>query len=171
TKRQSINFIGVRKNRTGDKKPMPYDVENLTFSYSYNQTDHKSFEIEESLEQLVRVGATYDYAFPQKTYEPFKKNDSIFRNKYWQLLKDFNINYLPTSISASSNIIRQYNEQKFREINLLPGNIGLPTLYRRNYMFDWQYTINYNLTKSLRFNFNASNNMIVKNFIDENGVV
>lgn len=171
TKRQSINFIGVRKNRIGDKQPMPYDVENLTFSYSYNQTDHKSFEIEESLEQLVRVGATYDYAFPQKTYEPFKKNDSIFRNKYWQLLKDFNINYLPTSISASSNIIRQYNEQKFREINLIPGNIGLPTLYRRNYMFDWQYTINYNLTKSLRFNFNASNNMIVKNFIDENGVV
>lgn len=171
TKRQSVNLIGVKKNRTTDKTPMPYDIENFTFSYSYNQEDHKSFEIEESIQQNVRAGATYDFAFPQKTFEPFRNNDSIFRSKYLQLLKDFNINYLPTTFSAGSNIIRQYNEQKFREINLIPGNIGLPRLYQRNYMFDWQYAINYNLTKSLRFNFNASNNRIIKNFIDHNGVV
>lgn len=171
TKRQSVNFIGVRKNKTGDKKPQPYDVENITLSYSYNQIDHKSFEIEESLEQNVNLGATYDYSFTPQPVEPFKKNDSLFRSPYLQLLKDFNFNYLPTNISASTNIIRQYNEQKFREINLLPGNIGLPTLYQRNYMFDWQYAVNYNLTNSLRFNFNASNNRIVKNYIDENGII
>lgn len=171
TKRQSINFIGLRKERTGDKKPQPYDVENLTLSYSYNQVDRHSFEIEEALEQNVRVGATYNFSFTPKPVEPFKKNDSIFRSSYWQLLKDFNFNYLPANISASSNIIRQYNEQKFREINPLPGNIGLPTLYQRNFLFDWQYTINHNLTKSLRFNFNSSNNRIVKNFIEDNGVV
>lgn len=171
TKRQSINFIGVRKNRTGDKKPQPYDIENITLSYSYNQVDHTSFEIEESLEQNVRLGATYDYSFNTKPVEPFKKNDSLFRSPYLQLLKDFNFNYLPTNISASTNILRQYNEQKFREINLLPGNIGVPTLFQRNYMFDWQYALNYNLTNSLRFNFNASNNRIVRNFIDDNGVI
>ncbi|WP_461305415.1 T9SS outer membrane translocon Sov/SprA [Aureisphaera sp.] len=166
TKRQSINFIGVRKERTGDKKPMPYDIENFTFSYSYNQVDHNDFEIEESLDQNVRVGGTYDYSFPQKSIEPFKKNDSIFRSKYWQFLKDLNFNPLPSNISVSSNIIRQYNEQKFRELNLLPGNIGIPTLYQRNFLFDWQYAVNYNLTKSLRFNFNASNNRIVTNYIN-----
>jgi cell surface protein SprA len=171
TRRQSINFIGVRKDRTSERAPKPYDVENLTFSYSYNQVDHNSFEIEESLEQIVNLRATYDYSFTPKPVEPFKKNDSIFRSSYWQLLKDFNFNYLPTNISASTSILRQYNEQKFREINLLPGNIGLPTLYQRNFMFDWQYALNYNLTKSLRFNFNASNNRIVKNYIDENGII
>lgn len=171
TKRQSINFIGVRKDRTGEAKPQPYDIENFTFSYSYNQVDHNSFEVEEALEQNVRVGATYDFSFTPKPVEPFKNNDSIFRSSYWQLLKDFNFNYLPTNISASSSIFRQYNEQKFREINLLPGNIGLPTLYQRNFLFDWQYTINHNLTKSLRFNFNSSNNRIVNNFIDNNGIV
>ncbi len=169
TKRQSINFIGVRKDRTGDAKPMPYDIENFTFSYSYNQVDHHDFEIEESLDQNVRVGGTYNYSFAPVTYEPFKKNDSIFNGKYWQFLKDLNFNVLPTNITASSNIIRQYNEQKFRELNLLPGNIGLPTLYQRNFLFDWQYSINYNLTKSLRFNFNSSNNRIVTNYIDSEG--
>ncbi len=171
TKRQSVNFIGVRKDRTGDGKPMPYDIENFTFSYSYNQVDHHDFEIEESLDQNVRVGATYNYNFAPITVEPFKKNDSLFTGKYWQFLKDLNFNALPTNITASSNIIRQYNEQKFRELTLLPGNIGLPTLYQRNFLFDWQYTLNYNLTKSLRFNFNSANNRIVNNFIDDEGVV
>ena len=56
TKRQSINFIGVRKNRTTEKKPRFYDVENLTFNYSYNKTEHRDFEIENSLDQNVRAG-------------------------------------------------------------------------------------------------------------------
>ncbi len=53
TKRQSINFIGVRKNRVGNEKPKVYDVENFTFSYSYNQVEHRNFEIEQSLDQNV----------------------------------------------------------------------------------------------------------------------
>ncbi len=170
TKRQSINFIGVRKERTGEVKPRIYDVENFTFSYSYNQIDHHDFEIQEALDQNVRLGGTYNYSFTPKSIEPFKKNDSLFTGKYWQFLKDLNFNYLPTNVSVSSNIIRQYNEQKFRELNLEQGNIGLPTLYQRNFLYDWQYAINYSLTKSLRFNFNASNNMVVKNYLDENGV-
>ncbi len=171
TKLQSVNFIGVRKERTGESKPRFYDVENLTGSFSYNQTDHHDFEVEDALEQNVRAGATYNYNFTATPVEPFKKNDSLFTGKYWQFLKDFNFNYLPTNISVSSNITRQYNEQKFREIDLLQDNIGLPKLYQRNFLFDWQYTINHNLTKSLRFNFTSSNNMIVNNYLDDDGFV
>ena len=144
---------------------MPYDIENFTFSYSYNQVDHHDFEIEESLDQNVRVGGTYNYNFIQKPYEPFAKNDSLFTGKYWKFLKDLNFNYLPTNISVSSNIIRQYNEQKFREINLVENLKPVPQLYQRNFLFDFQYTLNYNLTKSLRFNFNAANNRIINNYI------
>ena len=171
TKRQSVNFIGVRKERTGEDKPRIYDVENFTGSFSYNQIDHHDFEVEDALEQNVRVGATYNYNFNSKPYEPFKKNDSIFMGKYWQFIKDLNINYLPTNIAVSSNIIRQYNQQKFRDIDLLEGNIGLPTLYQRNYLFDWQYTFNYNLTKSLRLNFTSANNRIINNYLDNEGYV
>lgn len=170
TRRKSINFIGVRKDRTSDSKPKVYDVENFTFSYSYNQIDHRDYEIEESLDQNILLGGTYDYNFQPKSIEPFKKNDSIFRSKYWQFLKDINFNYLPSNISVGSNYMRQYNEQKYRELNLDENSIGVPTLYQRNFLFDWQYTINYNLTKSLRFNFTSTNNRIVKNYIDTNGI-
>ena len=166
TQRQSVNFIGVRKNKVGESKSHIYDVENFTFAFSYNQIDHRSFEIEESLDQNVRLGGTYNYNFQSIPIEPFKKNDSIFRSKYWQLLKDINFNLLPTNISVGSNYVRQYNEQKFRELNLDDNSIGVPTLYQRNFLFDWQYTLNYNFTKSLRFNFTSTNNRTVKNYID-----
>jgi cell surface protein SprA len=169
TKRKSINFIGVRKTRTGDKKPKFYDVENLTLNYSYNQIEHRDYEIENSLDQNVRVGANYNYSFTPVTIEPFKKNDSIFKGKYWKILKDFNFNLLPSSFSVNTDFIRQFNSQKFREFDLTGDNISLDELFRRNYMFDFQYTINYDITSALSLNFTASNNNIVRNyFIDDN---
>ncbi|WP_299223925.1 cell surface protein SprA [uncultured Psychroserpens sp.] len=168
TKRKSINFIGVRKNRTTDKKPRFYDVENLTFNYSYNKVEHRDFEIERSLDQNVRAGVNYNYSFEPKSIEPFKKNDSLFRGKYWKILKDFNFNPIPTSFSVNTDIIRQFNKQKFREVDLAGDNIGIEELFRRNYNFNLQYAINYNLTKALSLNFMASNTNIVRNyFVDD----
>ena len=169
TKRQSINVIGLRKERVGEKKPMPYDIENFAFSTSYNQVDHRDFEIEESLDQSVRVGGTYEFNFPEKTVEPLKNLAVLDSSDYLAIFRDFNINYLPSNINASSNIFRQYNEQRFRSLDLSDEDIGIPTLYQRNYLFDWQYGVNYNLTRSLSFAFNASNNRIIRNYIDEEG--
>ncbi len=171
TKRQSINVIGLRKERVGEKKPMPYDIENFAFSTSYNQVDHRDFEIEDALSQNVRVGATYDYGFAPWTLEPFKNITALDSSDYYALLRDFNVNLLPTNISLGSNIFRQYNEQKFRELSLNENDIGLPTLYQRNFMFDWQYRVNYNLTKSLQFSFSATNNRLVRNYFTEDNFV
>ena len=88
---------------------------------------------------------------------------------YFAIFRDLNFNYLPSNINASSNIFRQYNEQKFRSLDLSEDDIGIPTLYQRNYLFDWQYGVNYNLTRSLSFSFNASNNRIIRNYIDDEG--
>nr|WP_233494456.1 cell surface protein SprA [Mesonia sp. K7] len=171
TKIQSVSVIGLRKERTNtERKPMPYDVENFTFSGTYNQTDHRDFVIQDALDQNVNVGATYDYAFPNTKIEPFKNIAALDSSAYYKPIKDFNFNLLPTNLSASSNIIRQYNEQQYREINLPPGSIGLPVLYQRNYTFDWQYTINHKITESLQFNFNSTNNRIVRNYIDDENV-
>lgn len=170
TKRQSVNLIGLRKERTGDSKPMPYDIENFTFTTSYNQIDHRDFEVEEALSQNVRVGGIYNYSFAPWNIEPFKNVAVLDSSEYYSLVKDFNFNPLPTNITLGSNIFRQYNEQKFREFSLSENDIGIPTLYQRNFIFDWEYRINYNLTKSLQFSFNATNNRIVRNYINEKNV-
>jgi len=168
TKRESINFIGVKKNRTGEAKPRPYDIENFTFNYAYNNEFHRDFEIESSENTLLRTGVNYAYSFKPVQIEPFKKNDSLFTGKYWKLLKEFNFNPVPTNFTVNTDIIRQFNKQKFRDLDLGGDNIAIEELFRRNYTFDFQYNINWSLTKALSLNFSAANSNIVRNyFIDD----
>ena len=170
TKRTSINLIGVRKNRGEEAEANFYDIENFTFNYSYNETDHRDFEIAELRDQNVVTGFLYNHNFKPAAVAPFAKKDSLFTGKYWQWLKELNFNLLPASVSVNSNINRSFNQQRFRDV-LEPGieALELPLLQQRNFLFNWQYALNYSLTKSLRLNLTASNNNIVRNYFNEEG--
>jgi len=168
TKRTSLNFIGVKKERAPEQKQRVYDPENLTLSYSFNEMQHHDFEIEDLVDQQVRTSADYAFTFKPKSVEPLKNNKFLKKSSYWKMLSDFNFSYLPTNISFSSTILRQYNRQKFRQVDV--EGIGLSPLYRRNYFFNYQYGFNYNLTKSLRFNYTVATNNIVRNYFDENNM-
>tara|TARA_R110002050_G_scaffold20308_1_gene57548 strand:- start:3625 stop:10806 length:7182 start_codon:yes stop_codon:yes gene_type:complete len=170
TKRTSVNFIGVRKDWGEEAEANFYDIENFTFNYSYNEVNHRDFEIDELRDQNVVTGFVYNHNFKPAPIEPFAKKDSLFTGKYWKWLKDLNLNVLPASVSLQSNINRSFNQQKFRDV-FEPGveKLDLPFLQQRNYLFNWQYAINYSLTKSLRLNLTASNNNIVRNYFSEDG--
>ena len=165
TKRKSINFIGVRKERGEAQKQHIYDPENLTFSQSYNQVDHHDFEIEQLSDQQSNTAVEYAFSFQPKSVEPFKKTEFMKKSSYWKLLSDFNFNYLPSNITFNTNINRQYNKQQFRQVDV--AGIGLDALYRRNFAFNYQYGFNFNLTKSLKLNYIASSGNIVKNYMNE----
>ncbi|WP_431125739.1 cell surface protein SprA [Flagellimonas flava] len=167
TKRRSINLIGVRKNRGAEAKENFFDVENFTFNYSYNETNHRDFEVADLRDQNVTTGFVYNHNFKPAPVAPFAKNDSLLTGKYWQWLKDLNFNLLPTSLSVNANYNRSFNQQRFRDV-LEPGvdALELPLLQQRNYLFNWQYTLNYSISKSLRLNLTASNNNIVRNYFN-----
>jgi cell surface protein SprA len=170
TKRTSINFIGVRKNRGDEAEANFFDIENFTFNYSYNETNHRDFEVARLRDQNVQTGMVYNHNFKPVPIAPFAKQDSLFTGRYWQWLKDLNFNLLPASFSVQSNINRQFNQQRFRDV-LEPGveSLELPLLQQRNYLFNWEYALNYSLTRSLRLNLTASNNNIVRNYFEEEG--
>ncbi len=129
---------------------------------------HHDFEIEDLVDQQLRTSVDYAFTFKPKSVEPLKNNKFLKKSSYWKMLSDFNFSYLPTNISFSSTILRQYNRQKFRQVDV--EGIGLSPLYRRNYFFNYQYGFNYNLTKSLRFNYTVATNNIVRNYFDENNM-
>lgn len=162
TKRKSINFIGVKKERSAEQKQRVYDPENVTLSYSFNETEHHDYEIEDLLDQQLRVAADYTYNFKSKPVEPLKKTGFMQKSQYWKMLSDFNFNYLPSSISFSTNIIRQYNRQEYRNVDV--EGIPISPLYRRNYFFNYNYGFNYNLTKSLKLNYAVTTSNIVRNY-------
>jgi cell surface protein SprA len=167
TKRRSLNLINVRKDRVDtEKKQRIYDIENVSVSYAYNDTYHRDYNVEKFKDQNVRASATYNYSFKPKSFEPLKNWKLLGNNKFLSLLKDFNISFLPTTISVNSNIIRSYNQQLSRPLSESLSQIELPTLTQRRFMFDWDYNIAYNLTKSLQFTFRASNNYVYDEFDD-----
>lgn len=168
TKRTSINFIGVRKERAEEQKPHFYDIENVTLSYSFNEMQHHDYQIENLLDQQNRTSLDYAYSFKPLIIEPFKKSEKLSKSGYYKLLQDFNFNFLPTNISFSSNIIRQFNRQQFRLVDI--QGIGLDPLYKRNYFFNYLYGFNYNITKALRVNYTAASSNIVRNYLDESNV-
>ena len=166
TKRTSINFIGVRKQRGAEQKPHVYDPENFTFSQSFNKVERHDYEIEDYLDQQASTSVDYAYTFENKPVEPFKKTKFMKKSTYWKLLSDFNFNYLPSNITFNTNINRQYNRQQFRQVENVPG-LELDPLYRRNFGFNYNYGFNFNLTKSLKFSYAASTNNLVKNYLDQ----
>src|SRR5699024_12387975 len=99
SKRKSIYFLGVRKNRGEEQKPRVYDIENVTFNFAYNQMEHRDYEIENLEDQNVRAGIVYSHNFKPLEVAPLQNADSLLNDKYWSWLKDFNLNLLPTSIS------------------------------------------------------------------------
>jgi cell surface protein SprA len=163
TKRRSISLINVRKefNQNSDKKQHFYSVENLSVSYAYNELYHRDYNIQKFVDQNVRTSANYNYSFQEKIIEPFKNLESL-NSKYLKFIKDINVSILPSTISVNSNIFRSYNEQLSR--SLIEGLPQLPTLTQRHFLFDWDYNVGYNLTRSLQFNFRAANNYIYDDF-------
>lgn len=167
TQRTSLSFMNVKKDRTNaDKKKRPYDVENLSVSYAYNQTYHRDYNTKLLKDQNVRASATYNYTFEPYVLEPFKKSKFFDKKSYLKFIRDLNINLVPTSLSVNTNIRRTYNEQLSR--TLVSGLPDLPTLKQRYFLFDWDYNIAYDLTKSLDFTFRAANNYVYDNFESDN---
>ena len=165
---KNISLMGLKKNRSEGQKEKIYDIENFDFSYSYNQEVEHDYEIENLTRKTVRAGVQYNFNFNPFVISPFKSIAFISENKYLKWLSEFNINPLLSSISFSSNINRTFNNQRFRDVYIEGADsskqIALPDIQQRNFLFDWSLSLSQNLTNSLRLDFSASNNSIVKNY-------
>jgi cell surface protein SprA len=163
TKRTSISFINVKKNRNPNstKKPKFYDVENLAVSYSHNTEFHRDYNIEKYINENVTASAAYNFTFDSKSIEFFKNSEKL-KSKHWKFIKDLNFNPVPKTFALNSRINRSYNEQQSR--NLVEGLSAQPELKQRRFLFDWDYSIGFDLTKSIQLNFNATNSYIYDAF-------
>ena len=171
TLRKSISLIGVRKNKTGNKPTRFFSPENFDFSYAYNELYHQDYEIKNQTYKNLQLGVNYGHSFKQLEINPFRKITGLNGKLYWQWLRELNFNLIPSNIEITSNINRSFSSQRFRQVYMegvdAARQIPLPNLQLRNYLFDWSYTLSHNLTRSLRFNFTASNNNIVRNFFEK----
>ncbi len=159
TTRKSLNFTGVRKLKSKkSKKSHFYDVSNLTASYAFTETHQRNFTLERDLTKTYHGNLTYSFSPTSKPIEPFKK---AIKSKHLSLIKDFNFYTKPKQIGFSTDIDRFYNERITRNTN--PGiKADLPPFYNKTFRWARKYDLKYDITKNLKFDFNAINQSLIE---------
>lgn len=155
TRRKSLNFTNIRVMPNNQKKPQIYDLSNFAFNYSYSETYMRNINTEYNTIKDYRGGMIYNFSTRPKNIAPFKGAGGIFNSDVFQLIKDFNFYLYPSSFTFKTNIERHYNEMKYRNIN--NPNFAYTPSFDKNFTWDRVYNLQFDLTRSLKLKFNATN--------------
>ncbi|MCB9231117.1 MAG: cell surface protein SprA [Bacteroidia bacterium] len=138
-----------KKKDNKPRQPRFWDVENFAVSFSVSEVFSRDYQIESRYQVNHRASIQYSYNFKPKLIQPFKK---------WKAknpISSFNFYLGPKSLSMDISGNRSFEENNYR--SPAPGQKPLATNYFRNFIINRNYRLRWDLTKSLSFNFNASN--------------
>lgn len=153
TRRKSLNFTNVGVGRVFSK-PQLWDPGNLSLNYSYSEIFARNVKTEIDVEKNYRGGFSYIYNAQPKNIAPFRQM-KILRSPAFRLIRDINFFLLPKYISVRMDMNRYYNEVKTR--NVSNPNFRIQPTFRKDFLWNRYYDIKYDITRSLRFDFSASN--------------
>lgn len=157
--RKSFNFSNVRKRRTNPDRPvLPWQIENFSFTYAYNELDRSNINTAEYSYRNYRGAATYAYQPEGINVQPFK-NVKFLDSKWLKIIKDFNFNPIPSSIVVNGNLNRSFLKTQLRNSDL--GTEGIDPYYEKSFTFDRSYALNWDLADRLTFDYMANVNAII----------
>ncbi len=150
---QNFSISGLKFDVKTMKNPMPWDPANFTFSYSFSKQHLNDPENEYENTNDYRGSMQYSWTPYIKPFKPLSHFINE-KNKNMKFFREWEFNYLPTNISFGTNISRYYYEQKTRNetgmiIKLLPS-------VSKNFLWDRQFALSWNFTKSLSVTFNSN---------------
>lgn len=154
TMRKNLNFMNIRKRRTGggSSKPQLWDIENFNLSYSYSEIYHRDIDIEHDLQKTYNGALGYNFSTNPQVVKPFQKI-KFLNSPYLALIRDFNFYYMPRMVSFRTNVNRGYSENLLR--NKTQAEILIDTTYVKTFDWNRQYDLKYDLTQSLKIDFRA----------------
>ncbi len=163
TRRRSINFTNVRKERganQGQRKAQVYDIENFAVSYSFSEVFRRNINTRFDINRQHTGNLNYTYRTRPKAIKPFKKVKWM-QSDYLALIRDFNFFPYPKSFTAIASFDRNYTAMQMRNTDAILNDIppellgNLEATYNKNFNLNRQYTMLFDITESLRFDYNA----------------
>ncbi len=155
TMRKGVNFTNVKKDRIGSAKAKIYDVENLSLTYAYTEEFKHSINTEFDSRKTYNGALGYNFSAQPKHLTPLSKVNVFGKSKYSKLISDLNFNYKPSTLAFRTDINRTYQEAQVRNTAAL--NIKLDPTYYKDFRWNRRYEFRHDITKSLKFDFNANN--------------
>lgn len=149
----------------GPSKPKFYAIENFSVSYSYNELYFRDINLDWRLNKQYRGAFDYNFSNKPKEVKPFAKIPVIKDSKYLKWLKEFNFNLGLKQLGFHTDMNRVYETSRVRNNTLeLTGTFSemlIQTQVLKNWNWNRQYTVKYDLTKNLKADFTASNTALV----------
>ena len=147
---KTFNVTNVKVQSGGTGKP--WSPSNLSASYAFTETKKSDPILKEDKTVSQTLGLDYVYSRKTSYIEPLK----FIKAKSLKILSEFNFSVLPNNFSFTSRMINLNNSRTFR----LPSS---PVFIFDDKRFNWErnYVLDWDLTKSLRFNFRANSSSII----------
>lgn len=166
----SMSLSGVKVN-IKSKHSMPWDPANFTFSYSENKKESRDPTTEYERDNTYKGSINYNWNPYFKPWKPFSSdskpkkknpqdgdsNETKFVNRQ-KILTEFQLNWLPNSVSLSTNVNRTYFEQQLRNIDGSEEDYTIPVTFSKRFTWLRQTNISWDLTKNLKLNFSSATN-------------
>ncbi len=149
--RETHNFsISNAKLNIRSQNPMPYDPANFSFSYSENVSDRSNSTIDYEHDENWRAAIDYSYSTGIKGWAPFELIG--FDSKWFKIIKDTRISFLPSSFSFNTGLQRSYHELKERD---LEGSDQIPVTFSQQFYWNRDLTVRWDPLQLLKLSFNA----------------
>ena len=181
---RSMSLTGVKFD-VKSKHSMPYDPANITMGYSQNRQTTHDPTTEYEYNNTYRGNINYQWTPYFKPWKPFAskkgqsgRNGQADRNQrggnraasssgrsgsnskapFKKLGDEFQIGWLPNSISLSLQANRTYHEEQLRNVETYQSDFSIPVSYTKTFTLLHQTNIAWDLTKTLRLNFQSATN-------------
>ena len=139
------------------KRDLCVDPANFSISASFNKQSERSPEMETNYTTDHKGSFQYTYNFNPKPWEPFAKVQKVQKVK---LLKEMNFYYLPQSWAFRTNMHRTFSHMKMRDLAGASSE-AMDLTYSKDFTWDRQVDIKYDLTKNMKFSFQSAMNAII----------
>lgn len=154
-----------------------YDIKNFSVSYSYNEVYYRDINTDWRLNKQYR--GAFDYSFNNKPKEikPFSKVPIVKTSPYLKWIKEFNFYPGFKSLGFHTEMNRTYETSRIRnntlELSGVYSDMLINTQVQKTWNWNRTYNVKYDLTKSIKLDYSASNVALVgepRGVIDRNNV-
>lgn len=156
TVNQNFSVSGLRFERQA-QTPKPWDPANFTVNFSFSKKDFRDPTTDHEYDNHYSGALLYSYTPYVKGWKPFSFIKS--KNRNLRFIKEWELNYLPANIALFNTITRDYFETQARadyELGDAMQTQQLPVSARKEFYWDRQFQLSWNLTKSLSFNIDTN---------------
>lgn len=148
---ESFSLSNMRFDVTS-KNAMPWDPANFTVAFNFNKQRNMDPTTEYENTSDYRGSFQYSYSPYFKPVKPFSQLQG--KGKLVKFLKDWKINWLFNNITFYTSMSRHYYEQQTR--SEIDAYMQLPVQVSKNFLWDRQFSINWNPIQSLSFSFSSN---------------